>query len=188
MNSDSINMSIKDRLRLSSIKRWHMLDTTRVQTVADHSYGVAIVAREIWAVVSGSFDACSDTCTLGAVLSAALDHDADEVYTGDCHNPRRLSVEEFAARFKQHWVSCDLTKRIVKLADLIEARHTVTQIGIGEYANAIKWSYNRCIDWAISHFVDGLGLQPDAEEALVTSLTKAIYDEFDRDCLYSLKF
>ena len=187
MNSDSINISIKDRLRLSSIKRWHMLDTTRVQTVADHSYGVAIVAREIWAVISDAIG-YGESCTLVMVLCAALDHDADEAYTGDCHNPGRLSVEEFAARFKQHWVSCDLTKRIVKLADLIEARHTVTQIGIGEYANAIKWSYNRCIDWAMSHFADGLGLQPEAEEALVASLTKAIYDEFDRDCLYSLKF
>ena len=186
-NSDFTSISLKDRLRLSSIKRWHMVDTTRVQTVADHSYGVAVIAREIWRTIGAATG--NDVCSQLSVLVAALDHDADEVFTGDCHNPSKLSAEDFAAKFKCCWASASMQGRIVKLADLMEARHTITQIGVGEYANAIKWSYNRCIGWAVEHFCEGLpDVAPPVAEVIRKALADKVYAVFERDCTYSLKF
>ena len=187
MSLDCTNISIKDRLRLSSVKRWHMLDTTRVQTVADHSYGVAVIAREIWSAIPDAVGG-SGSCTLAVVLCMALDHDVEEIFTGDCHNPRKLDVDEFAEKFKRCWISSDLSRRIVKLADLVEARQTIMQIGADGYAINIKWSYCRCIGWAVDHFCDGLKLHPATDEAVIKALKGIVYTEFERDCSYSMKF
>jgi hypothetical protein len=35
---------IETVMRLHSVKRWHMIDTTRIQTLAEHSANVALLA------------------------------------------------------------------------------------------------------------------------------------------------
>lgn len=68
-------LSITDRLRLQSVKRWHIVPTVKEQTVADHVYGVmqlgCWMARELGLDVLDQF------------FVELLDHDIEEVITGD---------------------------------------------------------------------------------------------------------
>lgn len=65
-------------VRMASIKRWHMIDTTRMQTLAEHSMNVALLA---WYI--------AHTCPDGYFMSparaavAGMLHDIEESVTGD---------------------------------------------------------------------------------------------------------
>ncbi|CAB4120823.1 HD domain containing protein, partial [uncultured Caudovirales phage] len=70
--------SIEAVMRFHAVKRWHMIDTTRQQTLAEHSANVALLAYHIalhapLMIFGGAL----------AVSGMALLHDIDEVFTGD---------------------------------------------------------------------------------------------------------
>ncbi len=70
--------AIETVMRLHSVKRWHMIDTTRQQTLAEHSANVALLAMMI-AATSPIFQFAT-----GAVIATyALMHDIPEAFTGD---------------------------------------------------------------------------------------------------------
>ncbi len=65
-------------MRLHSVKRWHMIDTTRIQTLAEHSANVALLAYYIARTSPQMFFGPAT-----AVAAAALVHDIPEVFIGD---------------------------------------------------------------------------------------------------------
>lgn len=65
-------------MRLHSVKRWHMIDTTRQQTLAEHSANVAMLAYMIAKKAPIHF--FGDPAW---VATAALVHDVPEAFTGD---------------------------------------------------------------------------------------------------------
>jgi len=108
------------QLRAGKIKRWHTLPIIGEQTVADHTYGVCQILRYLY-----------DNKCPPCLLTAALDHDVPEWYTGDIpygskkksHSLRRgiAHLEEQYA--KDGGTLHDLTideKRALKFADLAE--------------------------------------------------------------------
>jgi hypothetical protein len=94
-------------LRLSFVPRWCIVKTTKTQSVAEHSYNVAVIAEKLCRVI-GLGDA-----ETGMAVREALFHDKYEVYTGDIPSPAKHREEKDAI--------CPLLSLIVKLADLIEA-------------------------------------------------------------------
>lgn len=77
---------IETVMRFGAVKRWHMIDTTRQQTLAEHSACVAAMAYGI---------ACK-TPFFGppeVVAARALFHDMAEVFTGDIpsHTKRHIN-------------------------------------------------------------------------------------------------
>lgn len=77
---------LETMMRFGSVKRWHMIDTTRQQTLAEHS---ACVAGLVWMLAK-------TTLFFGPAeiaASCALFHDISEVFTGDIpsHTKRYLS-------------------------------------------------------------------------------------------------
>lgn len=183
---DFTNISIKDRLRLSQIKRWHMVDTTQVQTVADHTCGVMFIAEMLRGILADEFGlyvGCDD------LLKASLHHDIPEIVTGDNHNPSTCSPEYLAKKYREKWNTLSLLERTVKLADLLEARLTISRIGRGEYAHEIKGSYDRCIDWSTHHFFDGdQKLEENTLREWGEEFTNMVHDELERPCEYALKY
>lgn len=82
-------------MRFAAVKRWHMIDTTRIQSLAEHSANVAALAYGIAKTAPGGyFGPAAD------ILPCALFHDMAEVFTGDIpsHTKRRLSGVEEAER------------------------------------------------------------------------------------------
>lgn len=70
--------AIETIMRLQAVKRWHMIDTNREQTLAEHSANVALLAFGIAVNCPGMFFGAAD-----AVAGQALLHDLPEVFTGD---------------------------------------------------------------------------------------------------------
>jgi len=65
-------------MRFHAVKRWHMIDTTRQQTLAEHSANVALLAYVIANGAPQMFFGPAE-----GVTTAALVHDLGEVFTGD---------------------------------------------------------------------------------------------------------
>jgi len=94
-------------LRLSFVPRWCIVKCSRTQSVAEHSFSVAVIAEKLCRIMK-----VGDEAT-GVVVRKALFHDRYEVYTGDIPSPAKHQEE----RDTDHWSH----PLIVKLADLIEA-------------------------------------------------------------------
>jgi Predicted hydrolases of HD superfamily len=127
-------MNIYDILRLQEVKRYPICHTNRDQSVAEHSYNVAMIAMELaedWADPAMKLD----------IITYALSHDLEEVYTGDIPSSfkRRLRIE-CPAVIKlldgDKEISPDV-RAIVKLADCLEAIYYVRQFGGSRLAEII---------------------------------------------------
>lgn len=83
------NVPLEIVMRLQAVKRWHMIDTTRAQTLAEHSANVALLAYTIAYKVG--FPAFVQPYT---ILALALFHDLGETIIGDIptHTKRALGA------------------------------------------------------------------------------------------------
>lgn len=65
-------------MRFQSVKRWHMIDTTRVQTLAEHSANVCLLLYVIGVKCPGMYFGPA-----AGLMPYGLVHDLPEVLTGD---------------------------------------------------------------------------------------------------------
>jgi hypothetical protein len=92
-------------LRATIVPRWAIIKMARTQSVAEHSFNVAMITR---AILSNFI---KDQLDDNAIIVKALDHDwKDEIYTGDIPSPAKPVNIPLAQE-----------DRIIKLADVIEA-------------------------------------------------------------------
>lgn len=120
-------------LHLSYVKRWVVAPTHREQSVAEHSFRVAIISGEL-AKQTGWGDSELRVC---AVVMMSLVHDDDERLTGDIPGP----VKSAEAGYLRDLDTMSPAECIVKVADSIETGTFWLQWG-----NAGAWSghpYNR---------------------------------------------
>lgn len=122
-------------LRGGAVKRYHVMDTIRTQTVAEHSFGVAWL---VWILTDGALSA--------DLLLHALAHDLAEHVTGDLPAPAKRSLriaEQFAAYEASVMVDggIDLPplsakgQRTLKFADTCELLlHCLRELALGNTA------------------------------------------------------
>ena len=120
-----LDFSFHETMRLSGIQRWGVIEMSRRQSVAEHSYNVAMISRMI--CERGLFG----PLTTKQSMEWALYHDLPEVASGDIpsswkqSNPvmfANLESEMFPvyASFKSRQSGTDV-KGIVKIADYVDA-------------------------------------------------------------------
>ena len=104
-------MNITNILRASSVKRWHTVNTSKVQTLADHTFNVTMMARDICRRL-----VMDDVI----VIKLAMEHDLDEVVYGDMPTPGKVLA---GVTFPYNGKGCNLNVcvEIVKLCDLCDA-------------------------------------------------------------------
>lgn len=73
---------IQDLLNLSNAHRWTIRPTLRPQSVAEHSYRVAVIAMEICRAINGEHLPSSNVIEYHVILWALV-HDGPECETGD---------------------------------------------------------------------------------------------------------
>lgn len=101
-------MDLRLQRRLHFVPRWVVMPVLRKQSVAEHSYGVACIARWLcWRHVQRD-----DPGFVASVLESALDHDEEEARTGDKPSP----IKEPPVINQNDQVGV-----LVKVADLLEA-------------------------------------------------------------------
>lgn len=118
-------------LHLSYVKRWVVAPTHREQSVAEHSYRVAIIAMHLAMALDRT------EAQIHAVTVQALYHDADERLSGDIPGP----VKSAEAGYLRDLNTMSPAECIVKVADSIETGTFWLQWG-----NKGAWSghpYNR---------------------------------------------
>lgn len=119
-----------------------MVNTTRCQTLAEHQYGVAILAGEIAARMGRNDE---DVVTITA---AALLHDADEVRTGDIPTPTktRLKGASVPDLFDKAFADIAIPvmsgtvpdmEQILKCADYLESLLFLSEHRVGRHADAV---------------------------------------------------
>ena len=120
-----LDFTYPDVMRMMVIKRWGIISMTRTQSVAEHSYNVAMMALNI----------CNNSRRLEVsverILMLALTHDLPEIHTGDI--PMSLKTDDIKQALKEYenanypllasfkHRSMELETLIVKVADIMEA-------------------------------------------------------------------
>ena len=150
------NYSISEILKAGHVKRWHIVDTVKSQSLAEHQWNVALIAQELLLRV-GAND--SDVST---VVGISLTHDLHEVRDGDLPSPtkERLRANGWLSPESQTGIAIHIpgisgeaedgapvasggieirVSAIVRLADLIETYNWISQYAIGRDApNVIR--------------------------------------------------
>lgn len=149
-------MYITDALSLSIVPRWVIVPTMRRQSVAEHSFNVAIIVQELFNRYPRLAERSEGEPFIRRfnTIHHALHHDLDECVTGDI--PRH--AKKMVLRAKRDMVELipdrpdvGLTineMEIVKLADIMEAATWLAINGVGLHAAAVSrrlkldlWAY-----------------------------------------------
>lgn len=138
MLNEPIPFGLDEQFRMSEVRRWHVINTTREQSLADHSFQVAMLTRLLIAELK-SF-------TVGEAYHAmimALTHDAPEVWMGDtptCAKQFSPPVEKTSVMLYR--VNADalspekqgMVEQIIKIADTMEALVWLSQNHTGTHS------------------------------------------------------
>ncbi|MBW2637435.1 MAG: HD domain-containing protein [Deltaproteobacteria bacterium] len=123
-------LKIQDILRAQDIKRWTIVRTVRQQSLAEHTFNVVMVARAIARKASLSDE---------SIIKYALEHDLDEILTGDIPSPtkkrmRKAGIDLLKIESRGKNVPISMTMCVVKAADLIENLWFLREHGVGRHA------------------------------------------------------
>lgn len=132
-------IALHDILRAGTVKRFHIVNTTRVQTLAEHQWGVAILACEI-AGRAGLDDAAVARLALLSIV-----HDAGETRTGDVPTPTKKRLrealgslpDEVMAQFDPVLKVDPELKTIMKCADYLESMIFLVEHKVGRHADVV---------------------------------------------------
>lgn len=122
-------MNIADILRAQHINRWTIVNVSRPQSIAEHTFNVMAIAGKI---AESLFCLDENSAAVTSVTSAAFKHDLDEIFTGDIPTPAK---EKLGMSTDHH--GSDVAE-IVKAADILEALLYITDHGIGRHADQVK--------------------------------------------------
>lgn len=141
-------MKTYELLRASHTKRWTIVNTARTQTIAEHSFNVAMISQKIAEAIG--LDIVINPENLCKLQSWALMHDIPEVFTGDLPTPFKRSLErhgadieaieeEYAPGYAELADMAEGTEygMVVKLADLMEAIWFLSENGLGMHARHV---------------------------------------------------
>lgn len=134
-------LSLRHRLRASHVKRWHIVECTKVQTVAEHSFNVALLVEEICKILQ------ADDEFKSRAMRYAIHHDVPEVVLGDLPTSVKSvfgddaidEVDKVSRELDPFAHEDDLAiERIVKLADLLDSVIFLAQYGVGTHAAKVR--------------------------------------------------
>lgn len=138
-------------MRFQSVKRWHMIDTTRGQTLAEHSANVSLLLFVIGVQCPQMFFGPAPM-----LMAYGLLHDLPEVLTGDIPTMTKGYVEhldklEDAVLPKLFEVGDPLphVKMLIKLCDLADGIRFMRLHGIGITADHAKDGLKNQLDMMV---------------------------------------
>lgn len=164
-------MKLTDIYRASDVFRWQIVKTIRQQSIAEHSYQVAMIAHRILLLLVPN-QVGRGMLEL-EVLKWSLYHDLPEVMTGDIATPLKQylkkqnthgCIEELEDRVSPQYrmakpLKGSLVQRIVKLADIMEAikfvsENAATVHGTQFVRDGLERDYNSLLDICTQAYPD----------------------------------
>ena len=161
-------MNINDILLAQNIKRWTIVSTIREQSLAEHLFNVAMIARDI-AVEAGMDDR--------NIVKYALDHDLDEIMTGDIPSPAKERLRIRADYNGKSQDRCsEEEKVVVKAADLIDAYLFIKHNHHDRHGKKV-YGY---MDRKLQDFIDGVTATfPTIGEAIENTMAMLEFGQYD---------
>lgn len=148
---------LTDALALQHVPRWSVVRRLREQSVAEHSFAVAMITQRLLEIASQRLDPAPRPLI---VLWASLIHDVDESVTGDISSPAKHqmgSLPVFVDPPSPYGLATREELDVVKLADLIEAHTWLAMNGYGRHMHKVlEFSIyprlrahvaERCLNW-----------------------------------------
>jgi 5'-deoxynucleotidase YfbR-like HD superfamily hydrolase len=142
-----MSLTTAEQLRACHVRRWHIVQVAREQTLAEHSFAVAVIAGSLAAAMRWKGLMHNDLQL--KLLQWSLSHDIIEVRTGDVPTPFKRFLEQAGGEgvvekaedlvdsdyggVHREMRSTDIGT-IVKLADQIEAIYFLQDNGLGAHA------------------------------------------------------
>lgn len=161
-------MNINDILLAQNIKRWTIVSTIQEQSLAEHLFNVTMIARDI-AVEAGMDDT--------NIVKYALDHDLDEIMTGDIPSPakERLGITG-GYKGKSQTRCTEEEKVVVKAADLIDAYLFIKHNAHDRHGSQVA----RYMDDKLYDFIAGVQkTMPTVGEAIENTMAMLEFGVFD---------
>ncbi len=122
--------------------RWHIVKTHQKQSIAEHSWMVAILSSELAQILHPTVSTISRR---GALLEYALYHDVDEIITGDIPSPFKKLIsmnpdhqKNIMGDYAHKLEVPEPLKDIVKLADIAEAYKFIMVNANSAHADIVK--------------------------------------------------
>lgn len=152
-------MKIQDILRASGVTRWHIVRTTKEQSLAEHLFDVMMIARTIAKVAGVQNDV--------EIMKAAIVHDLDEIITGDIPTPTKQKARNrgwdlntlyknvTGRRLQAH------EEKIIKLADIIADIYWLRLHGIGEHAMMVQAELGERLAEEVEKSPQSIGIAAD---------------------------
>jgi 5'-deoxynucleotidase len=150
-------ITLKDMMRTGQVHRWQIVRTLREQTLAEHSYMVAMITihlrEEIEPYINSDDLSRLDRCAV-QLVKYALRHDLAEVMVGDMPTPVKVRLRALVeydpikaiegavdpdTRALRHFLgnSCPVALYLVGLSDVIEPLVFLTHEGVNAHAGAV---------------------------------------------------
>lgn len=141
-------MKANEWLRASYTKRWTIVNTSKPQSVGEHSFNVVGIALRVAEAIK--WNGRLHHSEMLKLITWALNHDIVEVYTGDIPTPFKRALEKHGAKitaaeeeFMKEYggmsriAESEVYGLIVKFADLLEAIWFLKDNGIGDHARKV---------------------------------------------------
>lgn len=141
-----MKLTFYDFMRAGHVKRWHIVETIRPQTLAEHLWRVTVIAMELHRSITGD----SKTAEVTQLMAAAMFHDTPEIRIGDTPTPAKQFIREHAGDvFKKMeevllpgipYVGGQCPDHLlpfIKMADAIEAAHWIHECHAGIHGQAV---------------------------------------------------
>lgn len=135
-----MELTLRQMLRASYVHRWHIINVVKPQSVAEHTFNVCLIAE----CISKLLDQENEIPDL---YRYALHHDIPEVVIGDIPTPAKklLGLDKSSkmddlCEELDWWSICrnENTKRIIKLADYVDAITYLALNGVGKQAFDVR--------------------------------------------------
>jgi hypothetical protein len=155
-------LAVRDQVRASSVQRWHLVDTTKPQNVADHSFNVAMIGMQLCRLIGKPE-------WVPHVAVAALEHDLHEVIDGDMPS---------SAKEPKPWPISLAINSVVKAADVLECYFFISEYGTGSHAKAVVRWYEAKFKEMLEHFRRHPHLRDLGDAVYVTSVELVQHQSF----------
>ena len=157
-------MRIQDIMLAQDVKRWTIVRTIRDQSLAEHTFNVVMISRAIAANLG-----IDDT----KIIKYALDHDLDEILTGDIPTPAKDRLKISTSYDGKSFEECNSQEAsIVALADIIEAIAFITDNQVGRHAHVVA-------DYLMNRYQRRCDLVGAMDPKLIDACNKVVKDLLD---------
>ena len=160
-------MTIAEQMRASHVTRWHIVQTARKQSLAEHLFNVCILSVDLAGRIewSGIYHHSEKL----ALMDWALRHDLIEVRTGDIPTPFKKMLKLLYGGDVMHKAEASIDndqsglarlvsgteiEAIVKMADMIDAIQFVTDNGIGLHSKNVLDGLRNDFDMMVTDYIE----------------------------------